>query len=175
MNTSSEFDTSLPFNVSVICQTCRKKFLKKRSEMKRSRSGHSFCSRSCSAKYTNSKDVSPKREQIGSCKICNCKIAGDRTYCTMCFNKKKIDWNNLTYAEVKGLTKYQRNSIIRSLARKTYAGDFICQKCGYDKHVEICHIKGISNHSDATLVCEINKAENLIALCPNCHWELDNL
>lgn len=50
-----------------------------------------------------------------------------------------------------------------------------CRHCGYDKHVELAHIKPISEYSiDATLG-EINSEENIIPLCPNCHWEFDNL
>lgn len=50
-----------------------------------------------------------------------------------------------------------------------------CNKCGYNKHYEICHIKAVSDFVDETLVEEINSINNLIALCPNCHWEFDNL
>lgn len=50
-----------------------------------------------------------------------------------------------------------------------------CNSCGYDKHYEVCHIKAVSDFPDEALVEEINSIDNLMALCPNCHWEFDNL
>jgi predicted HNH restriction endonuclease len=50
----------------------------------------------------------------------------------------------------------------------------ICQKCNWDKHTELCHIKPISLFSLSTKLEEINSKENIIFLCPNCHWTLDN-
>lgn len=49
-----------------------------------------------------------------------------------------------------------------------------CSNCGYDKHVEVCHIKSISSFNNESKISEINDISNLILLCPNCHWELDN-
>lgn len=49
-----------------------------------------------------------------------------------------------------------------------------CAICGYDKHFEVVHIKSVSSFSDDTLISEINDIENLVALCPNHHWEYDN-
>lgn len=50
-----------------------------------------------------------------------------------------------------------------------------CEECGYDKHVEVAHIKAISDYSNDTLIATINDHSNLKILCPNCHWEFDNL
>ena len=49
-----------------------------------------------------------------------------------------------------------------------------CKNCGYDKHVEVCHIKSISEFDKTSLISEINSLDNLIYLCPNCHWEYDH-
>jgi AraC-like DNA-binding protein len=49
-----------------------------------------------------------------------------------------------------------------------------CAICGYNKHIEIAHIKGVSEFSDDSLVSEINDINNLVALCPNHHWEFDS-
>lgn len=62
----------------------------------------------------------------------------------------------------------------RLVAKKNGLYDNGCSKCGYMKHVEIAHIEPISSFSDDTLVVDINDINNLIALCPNCHWELDH-
>jgi len=38
----------------------------------------------------------------------------------------------------------------------------------------ICHIKPVAEFGDDAPLEEINAKENLIALCPNCHRELDD-
>ena len=50
----------------------------------------------------------------------------------------------------------------------------ICQACGYSRHVEVCHVKPLSSFSLDTDT-SFNDEDNLLLLCPNCHWELDNL
>lgn len=49
-----------------------------------------------------------------------------------------------------------------------------CFNCRYDKHIEVCHIKAVSEFSDESILNEINNIDNLVALCRNCHWEFDN-
>ena len=49
-----------------------------------------------------------------------------------------------------------------------------CSICGYDTHIEIAHIKAVSNFDSSATIAEINLIDNLIALCPNHHWEYDN-
>lgn len=49
-----------------------------------------------------------------------------------------------------------------------------CKVCGYDKHVEICHIKAIADFPPEAKLKEVNDLTNLIGLCPNHHWELDH-
>ena len=53
-------------------------------------------------------------------------------------------------------------------------GEKKCKVCGYDKHVEVCHIKSVSSFGDDDLITDINSFDNLIGLCPNHHWEFDN-
>jgi predicted restriction endonuclease len=50
----------------------------------------------------------------------------------------------------------------------------VCAICGYSNHVELCHIKSIAHFSETAALEEINSLSNLIYLCPNHHWELDN-
>lgn len=49
-----------------------------------------------------------------------------------------------------------------------------CIVCGYKNHYEVAHIKAVSDFDNNTLISEINSINNLIALCPNHHWEYDN-
>lgn len=133
-----------------------------------------FCSRSCSAKISNK---NPKRKVKKLCKTCNNKIQSSRTYCKECF----IEFNSakdLTLKEAiydKG-HKSSAFALVRARARATnkIKSSFKCEHCGYDKHIEACHIKAISSFSEDSLLSEINHDQNLIALCPNCHWEFDH-
>lgn len=52
--------------------------------------------------------------------------------------------------------------------------EYKCWLCGYDKHIEIAHIKAVSDFDDSSLISEINDIHNLIPLCPNHHWEFDH-
>ena len=68
-------------------------------------------------------------------------------------------------------------SEIQKNARKiffAYNNSPKCAICGYDKHIEIAHIKAVSDFPDETKIREINSITNLIGLCPNHHWEYDN-
>lgn len=133
-----------------------------------------YCCRSCSASANNR--LVPKRLPEGICKDCNEPTNISRLYCKSCWQDRQVDWNDVTYGEVMGARLYQKNSRIRDLARRAYRKSTRpkhCANCGYDKHYEVCHIAGISEHPPDTPVSTINDLSNLIALCPNCHWELD--
>lgn len=92
-------------------------------------------------------------------------------------NRRKID-ETPTLAEtlnIKG-SPNNRYSIVRNKARRKFKHlkGQSCQVCGYDKHIEFCHIKAIASFSENTIVSTINSKENIAILCPNCHWEFDN-
>jgi hypothetical protein len=75
--------------------------------------------------------------------------------------------------------KHHRSSALsldpdKSKINRKKLGLDTCEKCGYDKHVEIAHKRGISTFGGDTLISVINSKENLMALCPNCHWEYDH-
>lgn len=109
------------------------------------------------------------------CPICTNPIDKYSTTCQPCATRlNRKDWRTVTLAEIQSLRGYQRNSRIRDLAHASMLGDKICAACGYDTHVEVCHIKPISSYEPETAVADINHPENLIYLCPNHHWELDN-
>lgn len=67
-------------------------------------------------------------------------------------------------------------SRIRQHASDTFhsLGNGVCKNCEYEKYVEVCHIKSVSSFPDETSILEINNPENLVGLCPNCHWEFDH-
>lgn len=65
---------------------------------------------------------------------------------------------------------------IRAHARRSVRDELKngCDECGWDYHVEVCHIKAIADHPDDTVVSVVNDRSNLKLLCPNCHWMFDH-
>ena len=66
---------------------------------------------------------------------------------------------------------------IRKIAESIYKNSersCSCVICGYNKHIEIAHIKAVSEFDDNATISEINNINNLVSLCPNHHWEFDN-
>lgn len=144
-----------------------------------------FCSRSCAASHNNK--VSPKRSPEGYCKKCHKPISSGKSYCSdECrvasgVGGIKVDYTSpryteLTLEEVRGKAKYQKSSRIRDHARSTFlvGKSLECSNCGYTHHVHVCHIKPISSFSKTATLGEINASDNLVLLCPNCHWEFDH-
>ena len=126
---------------------------------------------SCKECDNSSKEY--KKYKYNKCECGNKKLKKS-TRCQDCRCEKNITLGDVKkkYGEGKRASLY---SLVRLRARACSKHLTSCSKCGYDKHVEICHIKSISSFSDETLLNTINHESNLIALCPNCHWELDNL
>lgn len=133
-----------------------------------------FCSRSCAAKHNNK---IPKRKKKKLCKLCVTPISSSLTYCSSCYKKRK-ELVDITLGEAiyKSHHKSSAFALVRSRARIVAKNNNMCscEKCGYDKHVEIAHVKPISSFSNDTMLSEINSLSNLKALCPNCHWEFDH-
>jgi len=67
-------------------------------------------------------------------------------------------------------------SIIQGHARTTHLKNnpAECRICGYTKHVDVAHIRSVRTFPEGAQVSEINHPDNLVALCPNHHWEYDH-
>jgi len=142
-----------------------------------------FCSRSCSATHTNK--VSPKRKLKRKCSKCDEVVRNYRSTLCQSHWEEHTKWNkenrrsktikelvekrsNLhrssAYADIRNFARYDHKELLKKP----------CSSCGYDKHVELCHIKAISEFTLEATINEVNAASNVIQLCPNCHWEFDN-
>jgi len=143
-----------------------------------------FCSKSCAAKETNK---IPKRKLKRKCSRCNLIIRNYKS--TLCeqhyqeYLKNQKDYiSNLTLDDytqrdcIKRLHHSSKFAHIRGLCR-TRNKDKLklpCYVCGYSKHVELAHIKPLSSFDPTAKIGEVNHPNNIIQLCPNCHWEFDN-
>lgn len=138
-----------------------------------------FCCRDCYAKYTKKNSVLKQYY----CAACNqptyqgWKVASK--FCDNCrtnpdINNNYVDWSKVTIAMLKsGKNTFQYHARIRSHAR-SQINKTPCLICGYNNHIEICHIKPIKEFTDDTTIDIVNAKTNLVCLCPNHHWELDN-
>lgn len=157
-----------------ICEKCGAEFTPKYPSM----AGQRFCSRSCAAKVNNSK--AKKRKKTKRCKNCNELICAGYTYCKACIGKglhlkSGVFLKDRTIEEVIYHTGSNRYGVIRNHARTiTASRPQVCYHCQYDKHVEVCHIKDIAEFPTDTKLAIVNHPDNLVLLCPNCHWEFDN-
>lgn len=140
-----------------------------------------FCSRSCSATHSNIK--SPRRQVEGECKSCSEPVSSSRTYCPSCWSEQTTsgyDWSAVTKGDMKGSGNANYNGrwpYVRRLSRKAYISSeqsMSCKVCGYDYHVDICHIRDCQDFPDTAFISEINDLSNLVALCKNHHYEFDN-
>ncbi len=142
-----------------------------------------FCSRSCAASYNNTKF--PKRSSSKSCIVCGNPVKSYRhNRCELHWNEYKESlWKNKTIGEYRNKTSVAGkhpswvHTHVRQFAR-SWCKDLTklpCSFCGYTKHVELAHIKEVSSFPDDTLLSVVNSRDNIIQLCPNCHWEFDNL
>lgn len=142
-----------------------------------------FCSRSCSASVSNK--LSPKRKIKRTCSKCDSVVRNYRsTLCQKHWDEySEWDKNNRRSKTIQELIEKRSNlhrssayADIRNFARFDHKDLLLkpCNNCGYDKHVELCHIKPISEFSLEATINDVNAASNVIQLCPNCHWEFDN-
>lgn len=145
----------------------------------------SYCSRSCAAICTNK--LYPKKKTKKTCTICGKPVASFRY--SRCpehhqeYMETRFDYiQHLTLndywskSSVANLHPSSKSAHIRILARSHFK-DLIakpCYNCGYDKHVELCHIKGVRTFDGTAKISEVNSYKNLIQLCRNCHWEFDH-
>jgi len=142
-----------------------------------------FCTRSCSASFNNK--AKPKRVLTRKCTKCTNIAASYRTrFCEQHLKEHKRGELCKTYTIGEYRNKIsvsgKHPSWLHSHVR-LFAGRWLkelkekpCAFCGYDKFVELAHIKAVKDFDDAALMGDVNHLSNVIQLCPNCHWEFDN-
>ena len=136
-----------------------------------------FCNHTCSAKFNNKL----KQKKKNFCSICSKPVKRTTKKCNSCYINEKIkDSQKIIKSELFNKCKNWQSarSTIQKMARRIYLQSDKpkkCEICGYDKHYEVCHIKSVSDFDGADTLGMINSIDNLRALCPNHHWEFDNI
>lgn len=119
-----------------------------------------FCNHTCSAIYNNlRKHKNPKKEKTERKKLCKLLLG---------VTKKQLILDRGYFNARAAISKHARVIYANSYKDKK------CIICGYDKYIEISHIKSVSKFDNNSLVEDINNINNLMALCPNHHKEYDN-
>ena len=153
-----------------LCRNCGTKILLNKGQCFREVKRKVFCSQHCSAVFNN-KRRKIKRKVL-TCEKCNTGfIRADfhhRKFCSECWLFIKDRLGRKTKSEAS-------HSEIRAHARKVAKQiEKKCFFCGYNKFVEICHKTPVSSFLPEVSLNEMNNKDNLVALCPNCHWEFDH-
>ena len=148
-----------------------------------------YCSRSCAIKISNRTTPRRKSKPLTKCIKCTNIVANRYTdYCEECrkrgVNRCRASMKPIserTIAEAIAAQTHSRGAnrynAIRSNAQIIYKAETRnakCENCSFDQHVEVCHIKAVSEFSLDTLVSTVNSRNNIAFLCPNCHWLLDH-
>ncbi len=111
----------------------------------------------------------PTNAKGGRCRSClatyKCFLTLDTTlkehYESLKFASKHP---SLRQTQIRLMAKYHNKHLI----------GLPCQKCGYDKHTNFCHIKPLHSFKLSATIREVNHTSNLLILCPNHHWEFDH-
>lgn len=140
-----------------------------------------YCSRSCAATVNNT--IHQKRPRVISyCERCGSLVGHGwrkrKRFCDTC-NQNIKDWTKITLNEhtKRFANRFQFNAHLRNLSRRVYRNSDLpkcCSICGYNRHYEVCHKKPVASFDDTATIAEVNHIDNLVALCPNCHWEFDH-
>jgi len=174
---------------SIKCLHCGVEIQKRQgvplSEFKRRK----FCNQHCSATHNNLKITENKKkiQFYCHCERCGETILLSRTpagyvqfskFCKNCIYDKSSVSKSTKESLISRSCGYQSyRTAVRKNAAKVFDKSGTkkeCIICGYDKHIQVCHIKSVSDFSGDSPVTEINRIENLVAMCPNHHWEYDN-
>lgn len=123
-----------------------------------------FCDKSCAAFFNNKKKPKQPKQVKQKASKHPFRI---NSVAFKSLEKVKITSPNWTVYRVTVAKEAKRIYKLSGLPR-------VCAYCGYDKFVDVCHVKPVSDFPDGTLIIDVNNINNLIPLCPNHHREFDN-
>jgi len=138
-----------------------------------------YCSRSCAASVNNKK---PKRKRTSLCAFCGKYTKSTPRSgvhkCRDCYLKECADkFGEKTIGDFDSTYSRHRYQNVRNHAHnvaRLHDLKKVCPECGYSLSVQLSHKKPISSFSLDTKLKVVNNIKNLVFLCRNHHWELDN-
>ena len=140
-----------------------------------------YCSKACSNRFLGRKN---KKTQF-FCRRCEMvEVAKARILCSGCRGgnnrdqTREINYDEVTIGELRArYSTSQFHAKVRGAARSMYKrhnGSMSCENCGYSLHIDVCHIRPVSDFPPGATLNEVNDFSNLIGLDKRCHWEFDN-
>lgn len=164
--------------IELICPVCKRSYTRKQQHVNRNKKLDriNVCSRSC-ANFARRK---PKKQHY--CKMCGSEMRqGKYRNCEDCREINKNKTLSYTVSQIRDAYKSKSGlafaAKIRGYSKTIYDRSDqpkCCIVCGYNKHYEVCHIRPVKTFDDSATMAEVHSLDNLIALCPNCHWEFDH-
>jgi len=153
------------------CLTCEDPILPRPGQRLFNVRQKKFCNSSCAASFNNR--LFPKKKAAK--KVCiNCLRSFSPPNqriktCSECRPLRSKPRN------LRDLSKQEAGRVIIGKHAMRVMADRLktCSVCGYDKFVDVCHIKPVAAFSSQAKLKEINACDNLVYLCPNHHREYD--
>lgn len=103
-----------------------------------------------------------KEKRARHCIACKREVYSTRTLADALIEKYKDSGNRWNQVRKQARIRMEQWKVPK-----------VCSDCGWEKHVEVIHVKGITTFPLNTLLVVVNSKENLKYLCPNCHWVFD--
>lgn len=138
-----------------------------------------FCGQSCAASFNNNGvNRYDAYDSYKRCSVCGERITSRATKCKQCIyadtsvassTKKELRLRRSHYNSSRAAIRRHASDIYGQSDKPR-----CCAICGYETHIDVCHIRPVSDFSGDATITEINDPDNLIALCPNHHWEYDH-
>ncbi|MCK5617299.1 HNH endonuclease [Candidatus Pacearchaeota archaeon] len=157
--------------MQLVCKYCGSKFIRPLKNINRSK--NHFCSLRCAVTFNNINR--PKKSKTKKCK-CGNTIFIRATYCKQC-DPRFVDWSKRTLKDLNKFGNYNKHRYLRDNSLREYRNKCninSCLICGYDKHIDVSHIKAVSKFDVNTPISKINNINNMVPLCKNHHWEFDH-
>ncbi len=157
-------------SVEVRCSFCGELFLKTPSEVAKSKTGNSFCSKGCAVSYNNS--TNPKRKALEKtlCEVCSSPVKTRRA--RVCSSKCRGDKIHKDYIDLwkAGLESGSSSSGVHRQVRRYLfeRHGHSCSDCGWSAVNAYTGLIPLTvHHVDGDWTNNVES--NLQLLCPNCH------
>ena len=153
--------------LKVKCDYCNKEYLKAKRFIKKGRKN--FCCRKCHSEGTKKPRIKLKCDHCNKeYEVLKSRLKNSKSGYHFCSRECKDLAQRIGNGLIKMWPDHYKNgeyADYRKLAFENYKHE--CELCGYNEHIELLHV----HHIDKNRKNNLN-VDNLIILCPTCHWSL---